>query len=257
MVATKSTKKVVKSAPKTTTKKPAVMKKAPTAVAVPANIVSEEQKLKKLRESKVTARTVAAAAMSKVKDAERRALSTQSLKDLKAKDSSSFDKKVAAVKKLSASKVTDLKKRLGTQLTGIKKRVADKEKKITILKNKNKERVRASKLRSKTDPKNMTSRQVKLLQQRERKAVVAGGAVKTSTGMTRGGLVKTSSGRVVSAKKSKNASTAPWIVAVSEARKKLAVKGFVPVGGDTKQGKELHALAKKLYVDLKAKSVKK
>merc|ERR1719330_1023473 len=76
---------------------------------------------------------------------------------------------------------------------------------------------------------------------------------KTMGGMTKDSLTKNKNGRIVSKKASARAKKSfatsalkAWCDAVKSARKALNLKGFVPVGGKTAQGKALYAKAKSL-----------
>merc|ERR1711953_961151 len=88
-----------------------------------------------------------------------------------------------------------------------------------------------------------------------RKAVVfRGNKEKTSGGLKKSALKKTKSGRIVSIKASNAAKKRPsfkkitaWGAAFVKARKALGVKGFVPCGGKTAQGKALYAKTKSFY----------
>merc|ERR1712007_61388 len=86
------------------------------------------------------------------------------------------------------------------------------------------------------------------------KAVVfSGRKVKTSTGLTKANLLKSKSGKIVSKARSQiskkayaNSAIKKWADAMKAARKALNLKGFVPMGGKTAQGKALLAKAKSL-----------
>merc|ERR1712037_240939 len=86
-----------------------------------------------------------------------------------------------------------------------------------------------------------------------RLVVFKGGKEKTSSGMTKAKLVKSKSGKIVSKAASANAKKAwansplkKWAEACKQARKALGVKGFVPLGGKTAQGKALYAKVKSI-----------
>merc|ERR1712190_62545 len=79
---------------------------------------------------------------------------------------------------------------------------------------------------------------------RARVSVFLGTKVKTHSGMTKAKLVKNKRGKIVSkaasahAKKGfANSALKAWCDATKAARKALNLKGFVPVGGKTAQGK--------------------
>merc|ERR550525_315259 len=86
-----------------------------------------------------------------------------------------------------------------------------------------------------------------------RSAVFRGSKEKTQSGLTKAMLAKSKTGRIVSKKQSANSkkrySTSgakKWMEAFRAARKALNVKGFVPCGGKTAQGKALYAKTKAL-----------
>merc|ERR1711979_185725 len=86
-----------------------------------------------------------------------------------------------------------------------------------------------------------------------RAAVFNGKKAKTQGGMTKATLSKNKRGKIVSraastrAKKNfANSALKRWADATKAARKALNLKGFVPVGGKTAQGKALYAKAKSL-----------
>merc|ERR1712087_16288 len=86
-----------------------------------------------------------------------------------------------------------------------------------------------------------------------RATVFRGFKAKTTGGMTKDSLTKNKNGRIVSKKASARAKKSfgtsalkAWCDAVKSARKSLNLKGFVPVGGKTAQGKALYAKAKSL-----------
>lgn len=59
-------------------------------------------------------------------------------------------------------------------------------------------------------------------------------------------------GKIVYAKKSANgkknaAKKGTWANAVKQARKEMHIKGFVPIGGKSKEGKELLKTAREIY----------
>merc|ERR1719468_1283430 len=85
---------------------------------------------------------------------------------------------------------------------------------------------------------------------RGKSSVFRGTKVKTSGGLQKKDLKKNKAGKVVSAKASNRAKNskngkkiAAWGLAVKAARKALGIKGFLPVGGKTAQGKALLAKA--------------
>lgn len=78
---------------------------------------------------------------------------------------------------------------------------------------------------------------------RRRKDLEAHGPGSKFTRNSRGGLV--------SKTRQRSGQESPWILAVSkareEARKETGITGFVPVGGKTKQGKELLKRARAIH----------
>merc|ERR1712224_593314 len=84
----------------------------------------------------------------------------------------------------------------------------------------------------------------KIAKGRMRKVLVfRGSKVKTVGGLTATSLIKNKHGRVVSKKQSAAGKKRPWIAAITQARKALGLKGFVPI----KKGSALYAKAKELY----------
>merc|ERR1712183_1253811 len=88
---------------------------------------------------------------------------------------------------------------------------------------------------------------------RARSIVFRGTKEKTSSGLTKAMLVKNKTGRIVSKKQSANgkkrfttSGAKKWSNAFKAARKALNIKGFVPCGGKTAQGKALYAKTKAL-----------
>merc|ERR1719378_216787 len=88
---------------------------------------------------------------------------------------------------------------------------------------------------------------------RARAAVLSGRKAKTQSGMTKDKLMKNRNGKIVSKAASARAKRAyakssikKWADAVKAARKSLALKGFVAIGGKSAQGKALYAKAKSL-----------
>merc|ERR1712060_361601 len=86
-----------------------------------------------------------------------------------------------------------------------------------------------------------------------RATVFRGFKAKTASGMTKDSLAKNKRGKIVSKKASArgkknfaNSALKAWCDATKAARKALNLKGFVPVGGKTAQGKALYAKAKSL-----------
>merc|ERR1740116_216421 len=77
---------------------------------------------------------------------------------------------------------------------------------------------------------------------RARSAVFKGKKEKTSGGMTKASLTKNKNGKIVS----KAASARAKKTFATSALKAWNLKGFVPVGGKTAQGKALYAKAKSL-----------
>merc|ERR1712014_298884 len=88
---------------------------------------------------------------------------------------------------------------------------------------------------------------------RARAAVFRGSKEKTGSGMTKDKLVKNKSGKIVakaaSARAKKAFAASPlkkWMEACRAARQALNIKGFVPCGGKTAQGKALYAKTKSI-----------
>merc|ERR1719421_224592 len=84
---------------------------------------------------------------------------------------------------------------------------------------------------------------------RAKAVVLRGGKLKTAGGLTKDMLFKNKRGKIVSKRKSAAgkasfARIAGWIAAIQDARKALAVSGFVAINGRTATGKELYAKAK-------------
>merc|ERR1711874_942429 len=84
-------------------------------------------------------------------------------------------------------------------------------------------------------------------------AVFKGTKVKTQSGMTKDNLIKNKRGKIVSKKASArgkalfvSSGLKAWADSIKAARKALNLKGFVPIGGKTAQGKALYAKAKSL-----------
>eukprot|EP00435_Cladocopium_sp_Y103_P042238 s503_g11.t1 len=86
-----------------------------------------------------------------------------------------------------------------------------------------------------------------------RRQVMKGLREKTSGGLTKDDLMVNKHGKIVSKKQherglkmfSRYLST--WVDAVQSARSKLSILGFRPIGGRSKEGKELYMEAKKIY----------
>merc|ERR1712217_315010 len=85
-----------------------------------------------------------------------------------------------------------------------------------------------------------------------RAVVFSGRKQKTASGLTKANLLKNKSGKIVSKSRSQNkknyanSAIKKWADAMKAARKALNIKGFVPMGGKTAQGKALYAKAKSL-----------
>merc|ERR1712186_230536 len=86
-----------------------------------------------------------------------------------------------------------------------------------------------------------------------RAVVFSGRKQKTASGLTKANLLKNKSGKIVPKSRSQNSKKAyansaikKWAEAMKAARKALNLKGFVPMGGKTAQGKALYAKAKSL-----------
>merc|ERR1719266_2440763 len=89
---------------------------------------------------------------------------------------------------------------------------------------------------------------------RAKSSVFRGTKVKTVGGLKKSDLKKNKQGKVVSVKASNAAKKRPgykkitaWGAAFVKARKALGIKGFVPCGGKTAQGKALYAKVKSFY----------
>ena len=88
---------------------------------------------------------------------------------------------------------------------------------------------------------------------RAKTSVFKGTKVKTSGGLKKSDLKKNKAGKVVSIKASAHAKKingkrlSAWGAAVVKGRKALGVKGFLPVGGKTAQGKALLAKVRSFY----------
>merc|ERR550514_1178942 len=81
---------------------------------------------------------------------------------------------------------------------------------------------------------------------RMRYMVFSGAYEKTASGMKKGDMLKNKSGKIVSRASSAAGKKAyrrlsAWTKATQQAKKALGLKGFVPVGGKTAQGKALYA----------------
>merc|ERR1739848_279938 len=115
--------------------------------------------------------------------------------------------------------------------------------------------MKAKKTTMKVMKKAMKSKRVSVIAKgkRARASVFNGKKAKTTGGMTKATLSKNKRGKIVSkaasarAKKSfANSALKKWSDATKAARKALNLKGFVPMGGKTAQGKALYAKAKSL-----------
>merc|ERR1719473_746970 len=85
-----------------------------------------------------------------------------------------------------------------------------------------------------------------------RASVWSGGKVKTASGHTKTDLMKNKRGKIVTKKQHSAGGKSyknikKWTDAFKQARKALAITGFVPCGGRTAQGKALYAKTKSLY----------
>merc|ERR1712141_271507 len=86
-----------------------------------------------------------------------------------------------------------------------------------------------------------------------RSVVFSGRKEKTASGLKKSDLMKNKAGKIVSKKNSANGKKQyaknglkKWADACKKARKDLGLKGFVPIGGKSAQGKALHAKVKSL-----------
>ena len=88
---------------------------------------------------------------------------------------------------------------------------------------------------------------------RAKSSVFRGSKMSTKSGLTTSDLTKNTYGKIVSKKKSELAKTTyaetikRSVDAVRKARKALNLKGFVPVGGKSPQGKALYAKARQIH----------
>merc|ERR1719471_1177743 len=86
-----------------------------------------------------------------------------------------------------------------------------------------------------------------------RSVVFSGRKEKTASGLKKSDLMKNKAGKIVSKKNSANGKKQfaknglkKWADACKKARKELGLKGFVPIGGKSAQGKALYAKVKSL-----------
>jgi hypothetical protein len=90
-----------------------------------------------------------------------------------------------------------------------------------------------------------------------RSQVFTGKKEKTVSGLTKDDYKKNADGNIVSKKRSDTSKKnfqkglAKWFKAVSAARKKMGIKGMVPVGGKTERGQALLKKTRSLYKKLK------
>jgi len=93
-----------------------------------------------------------------------------------------------------------------------------------------------------------------------RREVMKGLREKTSGGLTKDDLMVNKHGKIVSKKRHERGvklftqHLAGWIEAVKSARSKLSILGFRPIGGRTKEGKELYTEAKQIYTESRTNS---
>ncbi|CAL1169049.1 unnamed protein product [Cladocopium goreaui] len=86
-----------------------------------------------------------------------------------------------------------------------------------------------------------------------RRQVMKGLREKTSGGLTKDDLMVNKHGKIVSKKQHERGLKmfsrylSSWVDAVQSARSKLSILGFRPIGGRSKEGKELYMEAKKIY----------
>jgi len=86
-----------------------------------------------------------------------------------------------------------------------------------------------------------------------RRQVMKGLREKTSGGLTKDDLMVNKHGKIVSKKQHERGLKlfsrylSSWVDAVQSARSRLSILGFRPVGGRSKEGKELYTEAKKIY----------
>merc|ERR1719277_1932740 len=85
-------------------------------------------------------------------------------------------------------------------------------------------------------------------------SVFRGNKEKTVGGLTKSSLTKNKKGKLVAKKASQSSrrgyagsKAQAWAKATAQARKALNLKGFVPMGGKTAQGRALYAKAKAIY----------
>merc|ERR1719336_1030215 len=82
--------------------------------------------------------------------------------------------------------------------------------------------------------------------------VFRGSKEKTQSGLSKDSLMKNKRGKIVSKKANAKGKRLfvqiqGWLKAVQQARKALGLKGFVPVGGKTAEGKAVYAKAKSIH----------
>merc|ERR1719232_2134218 len=82
---------------------------------------------------------------------------------------------------------------------------------------------------------------------RAKSSVFRGTKKKTVGGLKKTDLTRNKYGRVVSKKQSARGSKNKWGMAMQKARKSLNIKGFVAIGGKTKQGQELLKKTRSFY----------
>jgi len=87
-----------------------------------------------------------------------------------------------------------------------------------------------------------------------RRRVFTGKKEKTTGGLKRSDLIRSRKGRIVSKRAHFSGKKlyyrngiSKWVQAIQEARKVLKLKGFVPIGGNTPQGKAFIAKIRSFY----------
>merc|ERR1712217_424327 len=115
--------------------------------------------------------------------------------------------------------------------------------------------MKAKKTTMKAMKKGMKAKKVSVIAKGKmaRAVVFSGRKQKTASGLTKANLIKSKEGKIVSKAQSQkmkkayaNSALKKWVDATKAARKALNLKGFVPMGGKTPQGKALYAKAKSL-----------
>merc|ERR1719500_1567000 len=129
--------------------------------------------------------------------------------------------------------------------------------KSTEMKSAKKTTIKSMKKSTKTVMKTMkTAKRVSRIAKgkRAKAAVFRGVVVKTKGGLKKNDLKKSKSGKIVSKKKAESSILSfkknrldKWVAATTEARKKLGITGFCPVGGTTARGSVLLKTVRSIY----------